>query len=1586
MPENKDMTSTVITTVQPPASERCNDVSAKNDSKKKFDEPNVDSLVKLQDMATPGQLPGVSVRGLLSQLPGSSSPSPQKGKQMEEQKLLEKSEIPLSRLPLRLFQKQDEADKKPSTLSAVLTGSSSCEGTEEKDETVTEEGGKVGGEERGRLRGGESECGFMVSIKLSGNDEEDVEEKMTREGGDLVEVPSDQAKREISEDVPGDLGDGGMAVLESDPEKTASMGAASTGMECQLDMASTSDRPSPQTGAPDHDSQASLELVVPVSSSDGQVTGQNSQQTEIQSMILPYHFHTNQFNSQPSSTVTHHYSSPSSSLPPSSTNLRHSQTPDNSSLVPFSQPPSSGATEISKIPPTTTSFLSSVSSMPTSSHPLLSSCTSSPYSVLPVENSTCPTHEISSSVAPSSLCFSQAESYQSHLESTFLSLSSIAPHPDAGTSSQVGQNGTDHFSSLDQLLSELCSSVGMEVDGSVHDVVPLSAGDSSQMVSAAVDAPSSFPLPQANNVLDWFQNETQGTENILMRQNGTGHLNGDGTTGGGGVALITSGAHIPFSPKLPSEIQNGNGNIDSTTKLHPHPAICPPLTAYDDSTSVSASVEALLSHPPLATSEDPNTPISADLLTTFDFSPKVSDAVNVSTVSERRSVSDSSFPNSELSPLSPDSHLPESSTLYHSPLQNLSASVPIPSLLRQARTPQFGDVPIKECRIELKPIGREWTPRKRHFSDCDAAQRERELRCVGVKPLTFPPKKLKFSELPVEGENCRDDEPPLVELSEQFHDVQPIDQLHVECGTSPPQAQLEIVDHEIVQPSQSDPEVGCPTIPTTPPHPHPTPEAPSSPIPSTTSDSAPVMSTSPQTVTLDTSSQVTASPPHQSVTEDAMSNSPPLSEAQSNTLKVADVVQPASAVNELPADLREERERQGEPSDSQEMLKASAKEPGDTSEAVGEEGEGINSEVGGVIHNQAPPPTFCEVERAEEKCGDSESTPPDGIMHEELQVQSHTQELQVDLSSPAPEEAHTELPTVASVETQTTPLSAQINDVSQTTGPEEVGGVCVRSVATSTNGGSEVVERETAEEEEDNLHVCEKVIATERDVNKLESLDEGMQPDCSPVEEFGMLHILAQVAAEASPKVDVVARDDPAPTENKGDPVQADVVDDNGVKISHGGIGDVYSQPSGSISRPVFKENASERMNTRQRRGGRRIRVWGRKVGNKRPAVENTARRKVGGRGHVSLVTSTEESCIVDVMGIADNKSNGGECVKAREGGSGVEVEQREVEESEGRREEDNPNGEESEQKDSVTKEGSVLSKDQSPLGDSPSNATEDLKSFDNVDIKTCDDDMKSCDDDMKSCDDDMKSCDDGVKSCDTGKLSGDEGKLYAELDVAGPPPEKKVKPSLGRWRGGRRRRGRGRGRSYDGRRKAKRKMQAHFSEAEREVCACVEPGPSGMDSEQSSTELQTDVNSEGKQLIHTPLDTGNPSTTAMASPSMDSLSCDMASSSCTMTSPVHPIPTKHDSFQTQSTTSSSSKPGSVSLSLPVCIPLSKVEVIHYQSFQCYSTSQFQSGDVVWAKAAQLPGWPGVVINHKEWKRNKLKAAPVGKVSDQCKH
>lgn len=66
---------------------------------------------------------------------------------------------------------------------------------------------------------------------------------------------------------------------------------------------------------------------------------------------------------------------------------------------------------------------------------------------------------------------------------------------------------------------------------------------------------------------------------------------------------------------------------------------------------------------------------------------------------------------------------------------------------------------------------------------------------------------------------------------------------------------------------------------------------------------------------------------------------------------------------------------------------------------------------------------------------------------------------------------------------------------------------------------------------------------------------------------------------------------------------------------------------------------------------------------------------------------------------------------------------------------------------------------------------------------------------------------------------------------------------------------------------------------------------------------------------------------------------------------------------------------------LKVSVPLRLVEVTHHTTIECYSPSSFTVGDIVWAKAVQLPGWPGRIISHKERKKEKLKPAPPGKVS-----
>ena len=51
--------------------------------------------------------------------------------------------------------------------------------------------------------------------------------------------------------------------------------------------------------------------------------------------------------------------------------------------------------------------------------------------------------------------------------------------------------------------------------------------------------------------------------------------------------------------------------------------------------------------------------------------------------------------------------------------------------------------------------------------------------------------------------------------------------------------------------------------------------------------------------------------------------------------------------------------------------------------------------------------------------------------------------------------------------------------------------------------------------------------------------------------------------------------------------------------------------------------------------------------------------------------------------------------------------------------------------------------------------------------------------------------------------------------------------------------------------------------------------------------------------------------------------------------------------------------------------------VTRYHTLVCHPHG---IGDIVWARAHMLPFWPGKIISHKDWKKNKLQPAPKGQV------
>ncbi len=53
----------------------------------------------------------------------------------------------------------------------------------------------------------------------------------------------------------------------------------------------------------------------------------------------------------------------------------------------------------------------------------------------------------------------------------------------------------------------------------------------------------------------------------------------------------------------------------------------------------------------------------------------------------------------------------------------------------------------------------------------------------------------------------------------------------------------------------------------------------------------------------------------------------------------------------------------------------------------------------------------------------------------------------------------------------------------------------------------------------------------------------------------------------------------------------------------------------------------------------------------------------------------------------------------------------------------------------------------------------------------------------------------------------------------------------------------------------------------------------------------------------------------------------------------------------------------------------------NHRVIQCYSADTFKIGDVVWAKAETLPGWPAKIIFHTDWTKHKLGVPPPDHVS-----
>ena len=500
----------------------------------------LESPTRPQDAAASSWSPDMNVRRLLTQLPGNSSPSLQRGMRVGERKLSENTEDRQkpSKVTLRLFQKQKESkvhvsEKQSLALSAVLTGRTISELTRKSGRGMTQGGGEVDvGEE---AREGETECELTVSIKLGESEgQKGVEDKEMQSKRDdpLQLTTSDGAEAEDSDlpkdsqSVLGELGNGGMEVLESDSGNHECLYTNKV-ISTEMHVASITENLS-QVSSPSF-----------TSSDDSQIGSHISQLSEAVPAIQSLQSHTNQVAPPPTSP-------PSSNTRPTPSNhlLGSAASTSTSSLLSYTLPPGPGVA--GQFLTTPTDFLPPSSSVPYTPYPLQSSPTkhtSPSLSTFVVEHSSPPTPSTnlpslphvepqttsrippppypscagitpmnSGPVNPQSSSSSQPLSaktgsqevstlpdseqpqplpLQFHAEAGDLSLV-LSSQPDVvdvahGSQEEEVENGMEqNVLSLDRLISELC---GMEVEGngSVNGALQLLASEDSQVTSAVID-------------------------------------------------------------------------------------------------------------------------------------------------------------------------------------------------------------------------------------------------------------------------------------------------------------------------------------------------------------------------------------------------------------------------------------------------------------------------------------------------------------------------------------------------------------------------------------------------------------------------------------------------------------------------------------------------------------------------------------------------------------------------------------------------------------------------------------------------------------------------------------------------------------------------------------------------------------------------------------------------------------------------------------------------------------------------------------------------------------------------------------------
>ena len=1432
MPESENSTVSVITLATKTVSSLCGDIPdrllktpercsvvKKPDAIRERSPRNVDSPVK-----PPLDVTQMSVRGLLTQLPASPSHSPQRGRQQvaDGQKLSEeKPRTPT--VALRLFQTQKElpkgSEKKSPTLSAVLSG---CRELVQRGRQGDGGGGGVK-EDDGKL---------TVSIKLNKQMQSKVSEPLPS---------TNLAEKLESKPPPSEPGNGGMKISDSESQ---------TGQTSLTAMGPPNDSSSSIVQSPlSQSNHTSLSNISPSTLAPAQFPTPQTLTSSAQALLSSVQVGSSQTSFEPvippypscEEQGSSSFQNASTAATPLSKSLNH-ETDQTLSLQTESMTLSSHHEATAVGHGISSSQGEGVGEATAVGHGISSSqgegvgeATSVGHGVSSshgegIGEATAVGHGVSSSQGEG---VREATAVGHGISSSQGEGIGEATAVGNGISSSqgegIGEGGG--MTSIEDILSELCSSVG---GGSGADVgvVGSNNGSCGGMVgggggSNVVGGPLQLPANDVEDVSEWFQNETNASHMadlvgnaLTMKQNGKDHLVNGGVVkptiigGEGGVALMTSAVHPPFA----SSLENGHHNNGLAQQTSPSPPLQPLM-------------KLPLSSEPNVNSETDvcNGAFALGTLSKVDVSGSASDGSN-------------SLPISKLSSLTPDSNLGVVDSLLPpaGPLRNLSLSAPVPSLVKPGLSPQFG---MKECRIELKPICRQWTPRKRHFSDCDTVNRERGLQHAGplegdlreCPELNLQPKKLKF---------CVNDEIPQSE-ADPFHDARPIDQ-------------LKTVIPEIVLPVPLDPEIDHPQF----------------------------SSEGNQLQNHSKVEQSSATPCYQS---EGCSNNDDL--------------------HEISPPQKHGDDRVGVGSDAITAGKGSL-----AVQLIGQTCEVVTAVEDNVpIRNLSPPHD-----------GGCDNEIQNGILVPSTSItppQNEVLEEPFPIENPSPPAAVTP-PVCASI------VEEASGDTEGRTGDRPSNRNTQLTVEDDVNAGGEVGEEESGEGE-----------LVRRREGEGGGVEGGKKGTLATRDEFGWLHMLAQVAIEASPKVEENSdlsgegdsKDDVSP--NKA---EMQVVEDkekaDGVATGRVGGKKPGTEGPGEHSTQIVEPHRRPWRVSRQSRdapskrrigmkeiggggGGRRLRVWGRTVGRKQPAATKASiKAKSIGTADDLLVPGTEKR---GEMKVTETKR------------SGLRTPTLEA------------TNENTEKKQFVIESGNVPPNQQHTTADGTSVAT------------------------------------DSVPPRDTGQRSRNAGDT--EYSCAEKEP-----------RGGRRR---GMGcekgwRCTSGEMSSEGKGQQFLLEAEVDsALGGLDPEPSGMEWRQEKIRNCSETGDTGGSTnVSLP-----ESMVSEPSPSRDSPLCapalsasPMASSGMsTMTSPARPtIPTKHDSFLAQSDVAepSLSRLSKTTSSMTVSVPLHLVKVVHHHSLHCYSASQFRAGDVVWAKAAQLPGWPGVIINHTEWKKDRLKQAPLGKV------